>query len=127
MGVAMDEGQVDRRRGRRISLHAPLTIRRVSGQQAETFKETVIGNVSLAGVYFETGEKDAYAIDDVVMTSVTIPESQRRDFPFTRLAGRSRVVRVRELPADKSGGKRYGVALQFGEDLTALTTIPLLR
>ena len=84
-------------------------------------------NISLAGVYFETHAGDAYAVNDVVMTSVSIPASSTREFPFTRLAGRSRVVRVRELPADKSGGKRYGVALQFGEDLTALTTIPLLR
>ena len=75
----------------------------------------------MAGVYFETDDGE-FEVNEVVMTSVSIPETQRRGFPFTRLAGQGRVVRVSELAGD--GRKKYGIALEFGNDLTALTSIP---
>ena len=121
----MEQGRVERRRGRRISLEAPLLIRRAGGRKAEAFKEERTKNISLAGVYFETEEEADYAVNDFVMTSVSIPVSQTRAFPFTRLAGRSRVVRVSELPQEPaSARKRCGVALEFSDDFTALAALP---
>ena len=121
----MPAGSVERRRGRRVSLQAPLLIRRIGTREPEPFKEETISNISLAGVYFETEQADSYAPNDVVMTSVSVPESQRREFPFTRLAGRSRVVWVKALPQQgPESRKRFGVAIEFGHDVTALTTIP---
>ena len=121
----MERSGEDRRRDQRVSLEAPLRIRRLGAPTSEPFTERVIGNISLAGVYFETDEADAYKINDIVVASVSVPESQRRIFPFTRVAGRSRVVRVRELPQQSGGGRtRFGVALEFGNDLTALTATP---
>ena len=121
----MPQGSVDRRRGRRANVQAPVLIRRLSAGGPEQAREEMATNISLAGVYFETHAGDAYAVNDVVMTSVSIPASSTREFPFTRLAGRSRVVRVHEHPQEGSRkGTRCGVALEFGEDLTALTAIP---
>ena len=121
----MQKGSNERRRGRRITLQAPLLIRRIGTREPEPFREEMISNISLAGVYFETDEPDAYAADGVVMTSVSVPESQRREFPFTRLAGRSRIVWIKELsPQEPEGRKRFGIAIEFGNDVTALTTIP---
>ena len=78
----------------------------------------------MGGVCFETERVKAYAPNDVLVASVSIPEAQAREFPFTRLAGRSRVVRVDEMPAAESAdGKRCRVALEFGEDLTVLSAI----
>ena len=114
---------VERRRGRRINLEAPLLVRRIS-EEREPFSEQVTGNVSLAGVYFETEAAGEYAVNDVVMASISVPENQRRAFPFTRLAGRTRVVRVKELPPVGHTAKRLGVALEFGDDVMALTAIP---
>ena len=120
----MPEDTMERRRARRVTLHAPLLIRR-SGDGEAKAEERVVGDISLAGVYFET-EKPDYAVDETLLASVSVPESQRRDFPFTRLAGRTRVVRVNELaPQGKDGRKRFGVALQFGADVTALATSPI--
>lgn len=121
----MGSEHVERRRGRRANIQAPLLVRRIGTQGPEPFAGEVTKNISLAGVYFETDEGKRYAVNDVVVTSVAIPESQRREFPFTRVAGRSLVVRVNELgqPA-VSGGKQFGIALEFGEDVTALTAIP---
>ena len=121
----MERVGVERRRGRRASVKAPLLIRRFAASGLGPAKEEVAENISLAGVYFETEESSAYAPHDVVMTSVSIPDQQNRQFPFTRVAGRSRVVRVNELlPQGPSGRKRFGIALEFGDDVTALTAIP---
>ena len=120
----MDRGSIERRRGRRVSLDAPLQIRQVGASEPRPVKDEVTRNISLAGVYFETDE-DAYTLNDVVITSVSIPESRRREFPFTRIAGRGRIVRVNELPPQTvSGRKRLGIALEFAEDVTALTATP---
>ena len=117
--------QAERRRGRRANVQAALTIRRHGAAETEPLKERLIENISLAGVYFETEDHEPFRVNDVVLASVSIPESNRREFPFTRLAGRSRVVRVSELPSKTAGGgKRFGVALEFGDNITALTTIP---
>ena len=120
----MTQGSVERRRGRRIDLQAPLLIRRIGTHEPGPFKEQQTQNLGLAGVYFETDD-GGFEVDEVVMTSISVPESERRGFQFTRLAGQGRVVRVKEL-ADVSGDgqKKYGVALEFGNDLTALTSIP---
>ena len=121
----MKQESVDRRRGRRANVQAPLLIRRLATDQPEAVKEEVTQNISLAGVYFETEQGNRYAQNEIVLASVSIPESQTRQFPFTRVAGRSRVVRVNELPQQSpSSRKRFGVALEFGDDVTALTAIP---
>ena len=119
----MDRSHVERRRGRRVPLQAPMVIRRVSDKPSTPVEE-VTKDISLAGVYFET-EQDTYTVNDSMMTSVAVPPSQTGAFPFKRLAGRSRVVRVQPLDvAIPSTRKCYGVALEFADDLTALTALP---
>ncbi|MBI3996704.1 MAG: hypothetical protein HY352_03505 [Candidatus Omnitrophica bacterium] len=107
-------------------MQAPVVIRRASSSgPTPVVNEEIATNISLAGVYFETADGQAYQLNDAVITSVSIPESHTREFPFTRLAGRSRVVRVKELPqAESTAAKRFGVALEFGSDVTALTARP---
>ena len=109
---------VERRHGRRLALQAPLAVRRIEGKDAE---EMVTANVSLGGLYFETDRP--YQPQEAVIISVGVPESNRRDFPFSRLAGRSHVVRVDDL-SPQEGRKRYGIALAFAESLTTLFAVP---
>lgn len=120
----MANDHVDRRRGRRIALQASVRIKKSDAAFGEPFKEQVCQNVSLAGVYFETEQSPALNKNDVVVTSVSISPSQTRDFPFSRLAGKGRVVRVEEIKDPSGQSKRFGVALEFGEDMTALTATP---
>jgi hypothetical protein len=115
----MKQGTAERRRGRRITLHAPLLLRS-DGQPSSQHNTS---NISLVGAYFEIEAPGALALNSQVMASVAIPEADRRTFPFTRLAGRGRVVRIDELPP-QDGSPRYGVALEFSNDLTALTAVP---
>ncbi len=122
-----DQSAIERRRGRRVNLNAPLLIRRVEAAQPEPFAQAVTKEVSLTGLYFEyeADEESGYRINDVVMASISLSDPQQREFPFSRVAGRGRVVRVDALPADKSGApKRFGIALEFGNDVTALAATP---
>ena len=115
---------VERRRGQRATFEAPLQLRRVEARLAAEPVEEVVQNISLDGAYFET-DREPYAVNDLLFASVSIPDAQRREFPFTRLAGRSRVVRVDALPQQGSDDPpRFGIALEFGDDVTALTTVP---
>ena len=122
----MERGQIERRRGRRVKMQAPLLVRGVKGVAAEPFTQETIHNVGLSGVYFETQRSDAYAVNDVMITSVSFAEPDTHTFPFRRLAGRSRVVRVEPLPTT-NGGRPCGVALEFSEDLIALSALPPRR
>lgn len=118
----MQPGGAERRRGRRVPLQASLLIRR---PDEPALREHAIQNVSLAGVYFETDQPEGLVLNEQVVASIAIPESERRTFPFARLAGRGRVVRVQELPpTPDQDAKRFGIALEFGRDVTALTAIP---
>ena len=120
----MGEPNVERRRGRRVDVQAPLLIRRHGTPPHHPVQERTT-NISLHGVYFETEQDTVYHLNDVVVASVSIPEPETRQFPFTRVAGRSRVVRVEQLSqARRSGRQRVGIALEFSEDVTALTAIP---
>jgi hypothetical protein len=121
----MAERDVERRRGRRISLQAPVRIRAAGAPSTTAMQEETASNVSLAGLYFETEQAVPFSRNDVVIASVAIPESKTREFPFTRVSGRGRIVRVEQLqPAGSSQRPRHGVAVEFGENVTALSAIP---
>jgi hypothetical protein len=123
----MQEGGVERRRGRRVNVEAPVLVRRIDGAASRPFQEHKARNIGLTGVYFEAESENnhSFAVNDVVTASVSVPEGQRRDFPFTRVIGRGRVVRVTEVPTQGQNHRtRIGIALEFGNDVTALTALP---
>ena len=122
-----DQSAVERRRGRRVNLNAPLLIRRVGAAPPEPFAQAVTKEVSLTGLYFEydADGESGYRINDVVMASISVSDPQQREFPFSRVAGRGRIVRGDALPADEPGAPtRFGIALEFGNDVTALAATP---
>ena len=122
-----DQSAVERRRGRRVSLSAPLLIRRVGVSQSEPFAQAVTKEVSLTGLYFEceADETPEYQLNDIVVASVSVSDPHQREFPFSRVAGRGRIVRVDALADGKgSARKRFGIALEFGNDVTALAATP---
>lgn len=120
----MQQGRIERRRERRLELRVPLRVHRVDAPP-EDFTEAATTNLSLGGLYFESEGDERYAQDELVAISVSIPESASEVFPFRRLVGRSRVVRVDTLPSQGGAERpRQGVALKFGDDILALTGIP---
>ena len=117
---------VERRRGRRVELEAPVLIRRAEAHESQNSPEQITKNISLGGLYFETDQTDGYHLNEALTASIAIDESQRREFPFTRLVGPTRIVRVDEVASStEQGKKQFGIALEFGKDLMALTASPL--
>lgn len=115
---------IDRRTERRASVRAPIVLHRNGSQGNNLTEEAVTANVSLGGVYFESPLGADYTTNELVVVSISIPAAEQGKFPFSRLAGRSRVVRVDALPKEEGSDTRYGVALQFGEHLSVLSGIP---
>ena len=114
---------VERRRGRRVGVQASLTLRRdAPGSQPAGSHTTK--NLSLTGVYFEAADRPALSVNEMVTAGVEVPEAERRRFPFTRLSGKGRVVRIQPLEEHDPVRTRYGIALEFGDDVTALTPLP---
>ena len=81
-------------------------------------------DVSLAGVYFTTPAWQDVQPQEILTVSVSVPREQSRDFPFSRLAGRGRVVRVDALSGETPDERRLGIAVEFAEDLSILTAAP---
>ena len=121
----MRQGRVEQRREQRLELKALLRVRRADAAASEDFTDAVTKNISLGGLYFEAEGDERYALHEPVTISVSIPKNESQAFPFTRLVGRSRVVRVETVPSEAGAGRqRRGVALEFGKEILVLTGIP---
>ena len=114
----------ERRRHRRVSLSVNVLAKRVAAGDTGLFEEGTTTDVSLAGVYFTAPAWKDLRAQEVLTISISVPREQARDFPFSRLAGRGRVVRVDEVLGDTPQEKRLGVAVEFADNLTVLTAAP---
>ena len=111
----------ERRRHPRMLLGGPVMVRSLAGDLPESWREGLIQNLGMAGVYFTILPWRPLTNRDALAFSISVPPEQQRAFPFSRLAGRGRVVRTEELPpADELSRKRLGLALEFGKEVTTL-------
>ncbi len=81
-----------------------------SGQSAD---------ISTGGGYFTTREPGPFVPGEVLAMSIAVPWELRRIFPFSRIVGSGRIVRVEEQPEAIQDGDR-GVALEFNPSGTTL-------
>lgn len=115
----------ERRRQRRIELNVPIAVCSPDEEPPGAWHTGVAKDISLRGVYFTIPPWKAIAMDEVMRFSITIPSELQRAFPFSRLMGRGRVVRVEGMARmSEPGWKRLGLAVAFfGEGFTALAGI----
>lgn len=79
-------------------------------------------DLSTGGVYVVTSGTGAFAPGDILTVSILIPWEMRRAFPFSRISGASRVLRVE--PAEAEGKPAIGIALAFcGEAVSTLGSV----
>ena len=111
----------ERRQHPRLLLGGPVMVRSLAEDPPEPWREGLMKNLSTDGVYFTILPWRPLTSHDVLAFSISIPSEQPRAFPFSRLAGRGRVVRAQESPqADEFGRKQLGLALEFGEEVMKL-------
>ena len=120
---------LERRQFRRAELNVPVTIRSLTPEGSAS--EPIIGqvkDVSLAGMYCTVIKPAPVASGDTIACSVSIPSDHATLFPFTRIAGKGRILRVdgrhRHAGAAAGDQERVGLAVAFAPDITALTAIP---
>ena len=109
-----DARSYDRRRWPRVPMSVPVHVSRTGDGGAVTQRQTQSVDLSTGGVYVMTEGDEAFAPGDILKVSVSVPWQARYLFPFSRIVGSCRVVRVDEVP--ESQGMRCGAALAFSEE-----------
>ena len=126
----MSSQVVERRRFRRAAIPVSVELRptgKASG--SGTAEVGQVQNVSLAGVYCNVAPSCQLKPGDSVTCSISIPPDQAQQFPFTRILGNGWVVRREAIPTGRRSGEqptgveRFGLAVAFEPDITALGSI----
>ncbi len=113
----MSNVPLEMRHAKRVPVTTLISLRKAMNSDKVDAQSTVI-NVSMAGVYFKPSEKDLYQVGDSVICMASIGPEHRRNFPFVRIAGKARVVRIDE------GAQGQAIALSFADDITLLAACP---
>lgn len=112
---------VEQRRFKRIEIAFALSISVLSGDRTEEAESLGISNISFSGVYFKTNGLKKLKPDDILSLDITIPTKVAVDFPFSRIIGRARVVRVEESPpGEPELNAERAIALEFGPEAVRL-------
>ncbi len=120
-GGVRDPGSYDRRRRNRIKLSVPVQFGKGAAGKGEVlyFSSGQSADLSTGGVYFTTSEPGPFTSGEVLAVSIAVPWELRRLFPFSRIVGSGRVVRIEEQTAASNDGRR-GVAVEFNPSATTL-------
>ena len=107
-----DAGLVNHRRWPRVRLTAPVQLSTGAGENsaAVPIYTAQSRDVTTGGIYVTVNECPPVAVGDYLAVSVLIPQEARRSFPFSRIVGLCRVVRVERM------GQAWGLGLAFCED-----------
>lgn len=101
---------LEKRKFKRLDLSLPTRIRYSLNSGKQEAQEGITLNVSYNGVYLININLKNIKDQDTVNLSLSVPREETRDFPFSRLTGKAKVVRVEE----------DGVALEFDEQMSRL-------
>lgn len=111
-----DVRSCDRRRGPRVKLSIPVQFgqgaREAEGPCPCTGQSQ---NLGAGGVHLVTGEGGPFVPGERLMVSIAVPWEARRLFPFSRIVGPCRIVRVEEV-STTDNAKQTGLALSFSRD-----------
>jgi len=111
-----DPTRGERRGQRRIQLSAPVEFGKGSGGKGELmyFSSGQSLDVSTSGVRLVTREPGPFTPGEVLAVSIEIPWETRRVFPFSRIVGFARVLRIEEEPQTAQEGQRRGTCRPWG-------------
>lgn len=113
----MPQVPLEMRVAKRVPLATTIHIRKPSEPAKENGDGEVV-NVSMSGIYFKPHPEKSFQVGDTVLCMVSIGPEHRRNFPFVRIAGKGRVVRIDHQKSHPT------VALSFAQDITLLAACP---
>ncbi|MFH1782748.1 MAG: PilZ domain-containing protein [Candidatus Omnitrophota bacterium] len=100
----------EKRQFKRLQMAFPTKIKLIAENGEEKVFEGLTLDVSFNGAYVVNIHMENVNPEDSVNMSLAIPRDSTRDFPFSRIIGKARVVRV----------EKDAVALEFKEDVSRL-------
>lgn len=110
--------RAERRRQRRVILDAPVFMRAAT-EDPYVLHEGIVKNLSLWGAYCIVPRWRPLEPGDSLLVSLTVPPAAYGQFPFSRVAGVGRVLRVDDVGCRQDAmPERIGVGLALDEDLT---------
>ena len=101
---------LEKRRFKRLDLALPAELRCVTREGKKEAQEGVTINVSYNGACIGDITIKNVKAEDTLNVTLSVPRDEARDFPFSRITGKARVVRV----------EKDGIALEFNEDINRL-------
>jgi len=114
----------DHRRWRRVRLSVPVQLGKgAEGKEGGLCPHAAeTRDLGPGGAYVTINGANPFALGELLRVWISIPWELRHSFPFARVAGSGRVVRMEELPMSDQENQT-GLALEFCEDVTVLGTI----
>ncbi len=101
---------IEKRKFKRLDLSLPMKLKRFTEKGGEEVIEAVTSNVSYNGACVRDFDpKDLKPCDNLHVT-FSVPRDEARDFPYSRITGNAKVVRVDEETC----------GLEFSEDVSRL-------
>ena len=104
------ERSSERRRHKRVALSISAMVKDPQDAQRLMFERASTVNISQGGAYLRTSDRPKINPGEKVNVHISIPRSEANIFPFSRLAGKAKVVRT----------EKEGMALKFDDDLIFL-------
>ena len=105
----MKPGDFDeKRKFKRLQMAVPAKIKLTTEDGKEEVFEGFTLDISFNGAYIININIEGISAEDNINLSLTVPRDNTRDFPFSRIIGKARVVRV----------EKNAVALEFNENVS---------
>lgn len=100
----------EKRKFKRLGLSIPVKLRQALSDGKEKTSNCVSSNISYGGVYIKDINAAGVTPGDSLGISILIPRVFAKDFPFSRITGKAKVVRAEGNSA----------ALEFNRDIHRL-------
>lgn len=100
----------EKRKFKRLKLSLPVQLRQFLNDGKEEVNNGVSSNISYSGVYIKDINAAGMIPGNSLNISILIPRAFAKEFPFSRLIGKAKVIRT-------EGGS---AALEFNKDINRL-------
>ena len=91
-----------------MDLSLPIKLRRITEEGKKEAIETITSNVSYNGAYVIDRDLKNIKPNDKLHMTLSVSRDEARDFPFSRITGIAKVIRV----------EKEGCALEFSEHIS---------
>lgn len=112
---------VELRKNPRVSLEAPMVIRRQADGSGVSSHSATVTNLSMGGAFATVSDWQQLRKEDAVFFSIRIPQEHQSQFPLSHLIGRGQIQRITPS-GDAQAPGQLGVSIVFGDELAMVAS-----